>query len=130
MHYSASADAKQFVRGAMPSKGVSDLTVSLGYGRATEDWMCSSAFSTAGYEAAERAGFAVLHRAARSETDSAKRREYYYDLQDMMRDEGTLVVPVFGDFSHVMHRRLASPARLGTLWPLDNARLAERWWMA
>jgi peptide/nickel transport system substrate-binding protein len=72
----------------------------------------------------------VLHSAARSETDSAKRREYYYDLQDMMRNEGTLVVPVFGDFSHVMHRRLANPARLGTLWPLDNARLAERWWMA
>ncbi|MGY9010626.1 MAG: ABC transporter substrate-binding protein [Rhodobacterales bacterium] len=124
------ARRQQFVSGAMPSKGVADLTVSLGYGRATEDWMCSSGFSTVRYEAAERAGFAVLHSAARSETDSAKRREYYYDLQDMMRNEGTLVVPVFGDFSHVMHRRLANPARLGTLWPLDNARLAERWWMA
>jgi peptide/nickel transport system substrate-binding protein len=121
---------QQSIRGAMPSKGVVDLTVSLGYGRATEDWMCSSVFSMVGYEVAELAGFAELHRAARSETDSAKRREYYYDLQNMMREKGTLVVPVFGDFSHVMHRRLASPARLGTLWPLDNARLAERWWMA
>jgi peptide/nickel transport system substrate-binding protein len=41
-----------------------------------------------------------------------------------------MIAPVFVDFSHAVHRRLASPERIGNLWPLDNARLAERWWMA
>ncbi|MWD27176.1 peptide ABC transporter substrate-binding protein [Aquicoccus sp. SCR17] len=28
------------------------------------------------------------------------------------------------------HQRLAVPQVVGNLWPMDNARLAERWWMA
>lgn len=28
------------------------------------------------------------------------------------------------------HGRLAVPQAVGNLWPMDNARLAERWWMA
>ena len=71
-----------------------------------------------------------LQTAARSEMDSAKRADYYAEMQLIARNDGTMIAPVFVDFSHAVHRRLASPERIGNLWPLDNARLAERWWMA
>ncbi|WP_238366410.1 ABC transporter substrate-binding protein [Mesobacterium pallidum] len=39
-------------------------------------------------------------------------------------------LPPFADYVVSAHERLALPRVMGNLWPLDNARLAERWWMA
>ena len=110
-----------------------DLNLSLCYGRVTEDWMFSAGspdgplrVSGAGHQ--QR--FVQLQTAARSEMDSAKRAAYYDEMQLIARNNGAMIAPVFVDFSHAMRRRLASPERIGNLWPLDNARLAERWWMA
>lgn len=36
----------------------------------------------------------------------------------------------FAGYALTTHRRVAVPRVLGTLWPMDNARIAERWWMA
>lgn len=41
-----------------------------------------------------------------------------------------ILMPPFADYVVSAHERLAIPRVLGNLWPLDNARLAERWWMA
>ena len=110
-----------------------DLNLSLCYGRVTEDWMFSAGspdgplrVSGAGHQ--QR--FVQLQTAARSEMDSAKRAAYYDEMQLIARNNGAMIAPVFVDFSHAMRRRLASPEQIGNLWPLDNARLAERWWMA
>ena len=120
------------VRGAMQGQAA-DLVLSLCYGRGTEDWMFSAGSSDTPFGvsgARHQRRFAQLQTAARSEMDSAKRADCYGEMQRIARDNGALVAPVFVDFSHAVHRRLASPERIGNLWPLDNARLAERWWMA
>ena len=122
----------QHTRGEAHNK-MADLSLSLCYGRVTEDWMFSAG-SPAGpvgvSGACHQRRFVQLQTAARSEMDSAKRADYYAEMQLIARNNGTMIAPVFVDFSHAVHRRLASPERIGNLWPLDNARLAERWWMA
>ena len=36
----------------------------------------------------------------------------------------------FAGYALTAHARIAVPGGLGALWPMDNARMAERWWMA
>jgi peptide/nickel transport system substrate-binding protein len=49
--------------------------------------------------------------------------------QDGIPAMGGTATP-FAPYSFAVHRRLAVPGVVGDLWPLDNARIAERWWMA
>ena len=99
-------------------------------GRATEDWM----FSTA-YEAGvpwndsqwDNARFQELLYAARAELDSDKRREQYTEMQMILRDEGGVLVPMFANYVQAVNNRISSPDTIGNLWQMDNARMAERW---
>ena len=118
---------------AAASDPPAEVEMSLGYGRAIEDWALSTGPGKALGWMLQRlpsTQFDRQRRAARSERDSAIRRRYYINMQHQLRDAGMMVVPVFADFSHAVHSRLASPSQIGSLWPLDNGRLAERWWMA
>lgn len=102
-------------------------------GRATEDWM----FSTA-YEAGvpwndsqwDHPRFQELLLSARAELDSAKRREQYHEMQDILRTDGAVLVPMFANYVQAITTRLATPDTIGNLWQMDNARMSERWWMA
>ena len=101
-------------------------------GRATEDWM----FSTA-YEAGvpwndtqwDHPRFQELLLAARAELDTAKRREQYYEMQQILRDEGGAIVPMFANYVQALSSKVGTPETVGNLWQMDNARMAERWWM-
>ncbi len=102
-------------------------------GRATEDWM----FSTA-YEAGvpwndsqwDQPRFQELLKIARAELDTDKRRAQYYEMQQILRDEGGVIVPMFANTVQALNNKIATPAKVGGLWQMDNARMAERWWMA
>ncbi|SEW42607.1 peptide/nickel transport system substrate-binding protein [Cognatiyoonia koreensis] len=102
-------------------------------GRATEDWM----FSTA-YEAGvpwndsqwDNARFQELLYAARAELDSDKRREQYGEMQQILRDEGGVLIPMFANYVQAVNNRIMSPDTVGNLWQMDNARMAERWSVA
>ncbi|MCR8549584.1 ABC transporter substrate-binding protein [Salipiger sp. P9] len=105
-------------------------------GRVTEDWMFSTALQHGapwndtqwGLEQSPR--FQALLGEARSELDSAKRRALYGEMQQILRDEGGLLIPVFANHLQAVSDRIATPATLGNLWQMDNARFAERWWRA
>ncbi|MBI1417182.1 MAG: peptide ABC transporter substrate-binding protein [Limimaricola sp.] len=102
-------------------------------GRATEDWM----FSTA-YEAGvpwndsqwDDARFQELLVKARAELDSDTRRAQYYEMQQILRDRGGVIIPMFANTVQAINKKIATPAKVGGLWQMDNARMAERWWMA
>ena len=102
-------------------------------GRATEDWM----FSTS-YEAGvpwndsqwDHPRFGELLLSARAELDSDKRREQYFEMQEILRDEGGVLVPMFANYVQAVNNRISSPDTIGNLWQMDNARMAERWSVA
>jgi len=102
-------------------------------GRATEDWM----FSTA-YEAGapwndsqwDQPRFQELLLSARAELDSDKRREQYFEMQQILRDDGGVILPMFANYVQAVNNRISSPDTVGNLWQMDNARMAERWSVA
>lgn len=105
-------------------------------GRATEDWMFSSAYAEGvpwndsqwGNNDSER--FQTLLVEARAELDSAKRREMYGEMQRILRDEGGVIIPMFANWVQALTTKLATPETIGNLWQMDNCRMAERWWVA
>jgi peptide/nickel transport system substrate-binding protein len=68
-----------------------------------------------------------LLKAARTEFDTAKRHQMYTECQQIIRDEGGTVVPVFADFVDVASKKVKFAERASD-WPLDGNRCAERWW--
>lgn len=102
-------------------------------GRSTEDWM----FSTA-YEAGvpwndsqwDNARFQELLYSARAELDSDTRRGQYYEMQQILRDEGGVIIPMFANFVQAVANRIATPDVVGNTAQMDNNRMLERWSMA
>jgi peptide/nickel transport system substrate-binding protein len=104
-------------------------------GRSTPDWMF-----TAGYVAesewndtAWRTGdaadkFNKLVKEARAEVDDAKRSQMYAECQELVRDDSGAVIPMFANYIHAHSKKLAHGTDVGANWPLDGARIAERWW--
>ena len=86
-------------------------------GRATADWM----FSTA-YEAGvpwngtqwERERFNMLLKAARAVLDESKRREMYAEMQQIVRDEGGPIIPMFASYVFATSEKLALPEQIGS----------------
>ena len=105
-------------------------------GRATEDWMFSTAYedgvpwndSNWGNDDSPR--FQELLLSARAELDSDKRRAQYYEMQQILRDDGGVLVPMFANYVQAVNNRIMSPDTVGNLWQMDNARMAERWSVA
>ncbi|RMF33273.1 MAG: ABC transporter substrate-binding protein [Alphaproteobacteria bacterium] len=102
-------------------------------GRATEDWMFSTAYEKGvpwndTYWDNER--FNKLLYEARAELDSNKRREIYHEMQLIVRDEGGVVVPMYANWVDAASARLAHGPDIGNVWPMDNMRMAKRWWFA
>ncbi len=105
-------------------------------GRATEDWMFATAYEEGvpwndtqwGRDDSER--FQDLLVIARAELDSGKRREMYHEMQQILKDDGGVVLPMFANYVQAVSNKVANPETVGNLWQMDNARMAERWWMA
>ncbi|MGP6088636.1 ABC transporter substrate-binding protein [Antarctobacter jejuensis] len=105
-------------------------------GRATEDWMFSTAYEAgvpwndSQWDGDDNARFQELLLSARAELDPAKRRDQYTEMQMILRDEGGVLVPMFANYVQAVSNKVANPDTVGNLWQMDNARMAERWWMA
>ncbi len=102
-------------------------------GRATEDWM----FSTA-YEAGvpwndtnwENARFQELLLSARAELDGDKRREQYTEMQMICSSDGGVVVPMYANYVDAHSTALANSGTIGNVFQMDSSRMMERWWFA
>ena len=107
-------------------------------GRATEDWMFTTAYdaeapwndSQWNKPEMNYPRFQELLVAARKELDSDARRAQYHEMQQILRDEGGVIVPMYANHVQALSTKVATPEAIGGLWQMDNARMAERWWMA
>lgn len=99
-------------------------------GRPTADWMFSQVYASDAtwndtHWKNER--FDQLLVAARSELDETKRRDMYVEMQQICRDDGGTVVPVFANYVNALSKRIGHD-QIGSSWDLDGHRSAERWW--
>lgn len=102
-------------------------------GRVTEDWMLSTAYHAGSPWNSTRwadGRFEQLLVAARAEFDPDLRSELYAEMQLILRDQGSAIIPAFANWIGATSDRVGRPASIGNLWPMDNARMAERWWIA
>jgi len=102
-------------------------------GRATEDWMFSTAYETGvpwNDTQWENARFQDLLLQGRAELDTAKRRDIYHEMQAIMSAEGGTVVAMYANYVDAASTKLANSGVIGNLWQMDGSRIAERWWMA
>ena len=105
-------------------------------GRATEDWMFSTSYEAgvpwndSQWDSKDSARFQELLLSARAELDSDTRRGQYGEMQQILRDEGGVLVPMFANYVQAVNIRISSPDTIGNLWQMDNGRMAERWSVA
>jgi len=104
-------------------------------GRPTEDWMFSTAYVndskwndtawTTG-KAADR--FNELVIAARSELETSKRREMYFECQSLVNDDGGALVPMFANYIHGIDKKIGHDEQVAANWEYDGHKNCERWW--
>ena len=67
--------------------------------------------------------------AARAETDQNMRRLMYFEMQQIVRDEGGVVVPMFANYVIAMSDKVQHGTLAGN-WDMDGNKFHERWWFA
>jgi peptide/nickel transport system substrate-binding protein len=72
---------------------------------------------------------ASLAKEARGEFDEAKRAELYSAIQQIIRDDGGQIIPVFYDLVHGLSDRVGTPEKVSGAYRLDGFRAPERWWV-
>lgn len=99
-------------------------------GRSTEDMMFSTAYAKgAAWNDTfwDHSRFNELLVAARAELDEKKRRGMYGEMQQIVSNEGGVVVPMFSaDLSAATDK--IGHSKLAANWELDGYRAPERWW--
>jgi len=101
-------------------------------GRPTQDWMFSTAYAKgAAWNETfwDNERFNELLLSARGETDSATRQTLYSEMQQLVHDEGGVVVLVFNNFVDGASKSLAH-GDVASNWEADGLKIAERWWFA
>lgn len=102
-------------------------------GRPVEDQMFSTAYSCGAdwndsFWCNDR--FEELMVAARAELDDNKRREMYWEMQDLVSNQGGVVIPMFANYVFAVSDKVALPAQMASNWDMDGERWMERWSMA
>ena len=100
-------------------------------GRPTQDQAFSIAF-TCGAEWNDgfwcNKEFDALLREARAELDEDKRKQQYFKLQEIVSNEGSVVIPMFANYVYATTNKIGMPEQPASNWDMDGERWAERWW--
>ena len=102
-------------------------------GRATEDWMFSTAYEMGvpwNDSFWDNARFQELLLTARAELDSGKRKDMYTEMQMLMSSEGGTVIPMFANYVDAHSTALAHGENVGNNFQMDGSRFIERWWFS
>ena len=71
--------------------------------------------------------FEELMVAARAELDPATREAQYHEMQEIVSNEGGVIIPMFANYVFATSKKLAIPAAMSSNWDMDGERWAERW---
>lgn len=99
-------------------------------GRPTEDWMFATAYAAdADWNDAfwKHEKFNKLLLEARSMLDEKKRSEMYVEMQQIVSDEGSTLIPMFNNYVFATSDKIGH-GEMGANWGLDGNRGMERWW--
>ncbi|WP_052659195.1 ABC transporter substrate-binding protein [Pseudomonas sp. LFM046] len=102
-------------------------------GRPTPDWIFSQIYATGaswGDTQWNNDRFDKLMLQARSELDEARRKAIYWDMQKMLHDEGSTVVPMFMNHIMGMSNDVVTTETISGEMALDGMRAIERWSLA
>ena len=102
-------------------------------GRPVQDQMFSTAFACGaawndGFWCHDR--FEELMVAARAELNTNRRQEMYFEMQEIVSNEGSIVIPMFANFVFATSNKIATPENMASNWDMDGERWMERWWFA
>ena len=103
-------------------------------GRPTEDWMFSQVYSknaiATGWSETffNNPRFEELLPQARAELDDAKRREMYIEMQRIVHDNCSVIIPIFSAYGHASSDKVKHPENIASNWEFDGHKNAERWW--
>lgn len=109
-----------FVTSYWGGRPTADLQFSIAYGSDAE-WN-ESHF--------ENDRFDTLLMRARGELDEEKRADTYREMQRIVADEGSTIIPVYNQYIAAMNKRVRTPDAVTQMMALDSIRYIERWWMA
>ncbi|MEM0990122.1 MAG: ABC transporter substrate-binding protein [Pseudomonadota bacterium] len=74
--------------------------------------------------------FEELLVSARAELDQDKRRAMYYEMQEIVSNDGGVIIPMFASYVFATNDDVGIPDQFGSNWDMDGERWTERWWMA
>jgi peptide/nickel transport system substrate-binding protein len=102
-------------------------------GRPVEDQMFATAYSCGAawndsFWCHDR--FEELLIAARAELDDNKRREMYWEMQDIVANQGGIIIPMFASYVFAASDKIKLPDQMASNWDLDGERWMERWSLA
>jgi peptide/nickel transport system substrate-binding protein len=101
-------------------------------GRPTEDWIFTLAYQTGASWSESfwsNARFDELLLLARSELDEDKRREMYWEMQELVRDDGGGIIPLFANLLTARSTRIQHSEQVSASFEADGWKCIERWWM-
>ena len=101
-------------------------------GRPTEDWMFTQGYSATSnwnetYWKNDR--FNELLVSARAEVNDAKRREMYWEMQEICSNDCGSVIHAFANHISANNSNVGVPETVAGNWEFDGYKLIERWWM-
>ncbi len=101
-------------------------------GRPTEDWMFTQGYSATSnwnesYWKNDR--FNELLVAARSELNDDTRRQMYWDMQEICRNDCGSVIHAFANHVSGHTDNLGVPDQVAGNWDYDGYKMIERWWI-
>src|SRR6056297_78543 len=100
-------------------------------GNATEDAIFSTAYAAgAAWNESQwdHPRFNELLVSARAELNEELRAEMYREMQILLRDEGSVIVPMFANSVHARNDKIAH-GEVSWVRGFDGRRILERWWM-
>ncbi|WP_138933627.1 ABC transporter substrate-binding protein [Roseovarius arcticus] len=100
-------------------------------GRPVQDQMFSTAYTCGadwndGFWCNEK--FDTLLTEARAELDEAKRKQQYFELQEIVSTQGAIIIPMFANYVFAATKKIGKPEAVASNWDMDGERWAERWW--
>ena len=102
-------------------------------GRPTEDWMFSQVYAKGTpYNDThwDNERFNKLLVEARAELDTTKRRTMYGEMQQLVSDDGGVIIPMFANMLSARSNKVGHAKAVASNLPLDGWKCAERWWFA
>ncbi|MGR3323548.1 MAG: ABC transporter substrate-binding protein [Pseudooceanicola sp.] len=101
-------------------------------GRPVEDAMLTTAYASgAAWNDTfwENERFNDLLVKARAELDEDLRRDMYFEMQEILNQDGGAIIPMFANYVFATTDKVAT-GEFSSHWDMDGERWMERWWFA